>query len=225
MGTLEMLKTFLDPDILIEVWPLLVQGLGMTVMLSLAVVPLAILGGLAVAMLFSLRLRALSALLIVYIDTMRSFPPLVLIILVFYGLPFLGVRLGEFSAFTLAIVLNGSTYYGEIFRAGIQSVARGQFEAARSTGLSALQTMVYVVLPQAVRNVMAPLAGNTIELVKGTSLASLVAIPELLRNARIAQGLTYSPTPLIAAALIYLALLWPAVRLLSRLERRVLVRR
>lgn len=225
MGALETLRSLFDPDILLEVWPLLLDGVAMTLLLTVAIVPLAIAGGLALALLFSLRLRPLNALLIVYIDTMRSFPPLVLIILIFYGLPFLGIRLSELPAFTLAVVLNGSTYYGEIFRAGIQSIPRGQFEAARSTGLSALQTMVWVVLPQAVRNVLAPLAGNTLELVKGTSLASLVAIPELLRNARIAQGLTYSPTPLIAAALIYLALLWPAVRLLSRLERRVLVRR
>lgn len=222
---MDLLITFFDPAVLIEIWPLLLQGIGLTLLLSIAIVPGAILAGLVLATAFSFRIRLLNALLIVYIDFMRSFPPLVLIILIFYGLPFLGIRLGEVTAFTLAVVLNGSSYYGEIFRAGIQSIPKGQFEAARSTGFTALQTMTTIILPQAIRNVIPPLAGNTIELVKGTSLASIVAIPELLRNARIGQGLTYSPTPLIAAALIYLILLWPAVRSLSKLERRVLVRR
>lgn len=222
---MDQLITFFDPAVLIEIWPLLLQGIGLTLLLSIAIVPGAILAGLVLATAFSFRIRLLNAFLIVYIDFMRSFPPLVLIILIFYGLPFLGIRLGEVTAFTLAVVLNGSSYYGEIFRAGIQSIPKGQFEAARSTGFTALQTMTTIILPQAIRNVIPPLAGNTIELVKGTSLASIVAIPELLRNARIGQGLTYSPTPLIAAALIYLILLWPAVRSLSKLERRVLVRR
>jgi polar amino acid transport system permease protein len=216
---------FFDTAVLIEVWPLLAQGLAMTALLTVAVVPGGVLAGLVIAVLFSFRLRPLNVLLVVYIDFLRSFPPLVLIILIFYALPFVGVRLSEVPAFVLALVLNASSYYGEIFRAGIQSIPKGQFEAARSTGLGPLQTMAYVVLPQAVRNVLPPLVGNTIELVKGTSLASVVAIPELLRNARIGQSLTYSPTPLIACAVIYLALMWPAVRLLSRMERRVLARR
>lgn len=225
MSVVEQLRSFFDLAVLAEIYPLLLQGIGMTALLSIAIVPGAMGAGLMIAVLFSFRLRVLNALLIFYIDFLRSFPPLVLIILIFYGLPFLGVRLGELTAFVLAIVLNGSSYYGEIFRAGIQSIPKGQFEAARSTGFGPFKTMIYIVLPQAIRNVIPPLAGNTIELIKGTSLASVVAIPELLRNARIGQGLTYSPTPLIAAALIYLVLLWPAVRSLSRLERRVLVRR
>ena len=84
--------------------------------------------------------------------------------------------------------------------------------------------MFYVILPQAMRNVAPDLTSNTLEVIKFTALASVVALPELLRMGRIAQGITYNPTPLIAVALIYLAMLWPLVRVLSRLERRMLAK-
>ena len=138
----------------------------------------------------------------------------------FYGLPHLGVEISNLAAVSLAFVLNTSSFYGEIFRAGIESIPTGQWEAARSTGLSSFQTMTYVVLPQATRNVLPDLVSNTLEVVKLT-LASVVALPELLRMARIAQGVTFNPTPLVMAALVYLALLWPLVRLLSTMERRL----
>jgi polar amino acid transport system permease protein len=104
-------------------------------------------------------------------------------------------------------------------------VPAGQLEAARSTGLSRLQAMAYVVLPQAVRNVLPDLLSNTLEVVKLTALGSVVAVPELLYQARQAQSLTYSPTPIVVAAIVYFLLLWPVVRLLSRLENRALAAR
>ena len=113
------------------------------------------------------------------------------------------------AAWRSAFFLNTGAYYGEILRAGIDSVPAGQIEAARSTGLSRLQAMVYVVLPQAVRNVLPDLLSNTLEVVKLTSLASVVAVPELLFQARQAQSVTYNPTPIVVAAVIYFLLLWP----------------
>jgi polar amino acid transport system permease protein len=98
-------------------------------------------------------------------------------------------------------------------------------EAARSTGLTRLQATIYVIIPQATRNVLPDLVSNTVEVVKFTSIASVVALPELLRMARVVQGLTFNPTPLVAAAVIYLLLLWPVVRLLSRLEHGLAARR
>ena len=166
----------------------------------------------------------MNVLLIVYVDLFRAFPPLVLLVFVYYGLPHLGIVLSPFLAVVLAFMLNTSSYYGEIMRAGIESVPLGQWEAARSTGLGRVQTMRHVVLPQAVRSVLPDLVSNTLEVVKLTSLASVVALPELLRMARVAQGITFNPTPLILAAGIYFLLLWPFVRLLSRMERRMLVR-
>ncbi len=101
----------------------------------------------------------------------------------------------------------------------------GQSEAARSTGLGRLQTLAYVVLPQAVRNVLPDLLSNTLEVVKLTSLGSVVAMPELLFQARQAQSVTYNPTPIVLAAAVYFIMLWPLVRLLSRLENRALASR
>ncbi len=216
----DFLDTFANVDSLIEVWPLLLSGLEITALLCLVTVPFGAALGLAVAVLHSLKLRYLTGLLTLYVDFLRSFPPLVLLILIYYGLPFLGLELSELPAAALALVLNSSAYYGEIFRAGIEAIPKGQREAARSTGLTALQAMAYVVLPQAIKAVVPPLTSNTLELVKLTSIASVVALPELLRTARLAQDLVYNPTPLMAAALIYFVLLWPVVRLISKLDRR-----
>lgn len=220
----ELIQNFFNLDVLLKVYPLLLKGLWMTLKLCLVVVPLGVIGGLAVAVTYSFHVRWLNWLLIVYVDFFRSFPPLVLLILVFYGLPFIGLEVPNFVAVLIAFLLNTSSYFGEIFRAGIESVGRGQWEAARSTGMNTLQTMFYVILPQATRNVAPDLTSNTLEVIKFTALASVVALPELLRMGRVAQGITYNSTPLIAVALIYLAMLWPLVRLLSRMERRMLAR-
>ena len=216
-----LIESFFNPEIMKASLPYLVRGLVMTLQLSAIVIPTGVVSGAVLAMLFSSRKRWLRALLIVYVDFFRAFPPLVLVIFVFYGLPHLGIEISNLAAVSLAFVLNTSSFYGEIFRAGIESIPAGQWEAARSTGLSSFQTMTYVVLPQATRNVLPDLVSNTLEVVKLTSLASVVALPELLRMARIAQGVTFNPTPLVMAALVYLALLWPLVRLLSTMERRL----
>ncbi|MBT53806.1 MAG: polar amino acid ABC transporter permease [Mameliella sp.] len=206
-------------DAISQAMPYLKYGLITTLWLGAIILPLAFLAGLLVGIVAAKGARPVRLLTFVYIDFFRSFPPLVLIIFVFYALPFLGLRLPEVPAFALAMTLNGSSYFAEIIRAGILSIPKGQTEAARSTGLSATSTMIYVVLPQALRNVLPPLLSNSIELFKATSLASVVAIAELLRSARIAQGVTFDSTPLVLAALIYLVILWPCVRILSRLER------
>jgi polar amino acid transport system permease protein len=156
-----------------------------------------------------------------FVDFFRAVPPLVLLIFIYSGLPFAGIRLSPFAAVALAFLLNNASYYGEIYRAGIESVGRGQWEAARSTGLGALQAMAYVIIPQAVRNVLPDLISNTVEVVKLTSLASVVALPELLYAADMARSVTYNASPIVLAAAIYLVILWPVVRLVSRLEHRV----
>ena len=155
-----------------------------------------------IAIVYSFRVRPLNVLLIAYVDLFRSFPILVLLLLIFYALPFVGVKLGNFVAVTTALVLNYSGYYGEIFRAGIESVSERQRKAALSLGLTPLQATVYVVLPQGIRNVTAPLASNSLEMIKSTSVADLVSLPELLRSARVGQELSYNATPLTAAAII-----------------------
>lgn len=218
---MELLDTFFHGPTLLKVWPLLAKGLWLTLKLAVVIIPLAAAIGLLIAVLYHQHWKWFNRFLILYIDFLRAFPPLVLLIFIYYGFPFLGVELGEFAATVLALVLNGSSYFAEIFRAGLESVPAGQDEAARSTGLNAGQAMAYVVVPQGVRNVLPDLASNTLEVAKQTSIASVVALQELLRSAQIAQGLTYNQTPLIAAALIYFCLLWPLVRVISRMQKPV----
>src|SRR5258706_5325609 len=220
-----MLQTFFNLDIIGAAWRIILAGLGNTVLLSLVVVPLGLGAGLGLAMLASVRIPCLRWPWMAWFDFSRASPPLVLLIFLFAGLPFAGLELGGFACVCIAFFLNTGAYYGEILRAGIESVPAGQIDAARSTGLGRLQTMFYVVLPQAVRNVLPDLLSNTLEVVKLTSLGSVVAMPELLFQARQAQSLTYNPTPIVVAALIYFVMLWPLVRLLTRLENRSLARR
>lgn len=220
-----MIQSFFNAEIAAAAMPIVLAGLLNTVLLSLLVVPLGLLGGLILALLASVRHPLVRWPLMAWVDFFRAFPPLVLLVLLFAGLPFAGLELGGFACVAIAFFLNTGAYYGEILRAGIDSVASGQIEAARSTGLSRLQTMAYVVLPQAVRNVLPDLMSNTLEVVKLTSLGSVVAVPELLFQARQAQSVTYNPTPIVMAAVIYFLILWPLVRLLSRLENRALAAR
>ena len=220
----ELIENFFNLDSLADIYPLLLQGLWLTLVLAAAALPTAIAGGLAVALLYSFAGPAWRRVLIVMIDFLRSFPVLVLLVLIFYGLPFLGLRLGSFAAVILALGLNNTGYFGEIFRAGLAAVPHGQSEAAAALGLSRVQVLLLVLLPQAVRKVIAPLAGNALELVKTTSIGALVAMPELLRSARVAQEQTYNPTPLMAAACIYFIMLWPFSRWVAVLERRALLR-
>ena len=220
-----MIDTFFNTGIIVAAWPILLQGLLTTVELSLLVVPLGVVGGAAIAVLSTVRQPWVRWPLIAWVDFFRAFPPLVLLIFLYAGLPFAGLQIGAFGCVAIGFFLNTGAYYGEILRAGIESVPAGQSEAARSTGLSRLQTMAFVVLPQAVRNVLPDLVSNTLEVVKLTSIASVVALPELLYQARQAQSVTYNPTPIVAVAVIYFLLLWPVVRLLSRLENRAIAGR
>ena len=216
-----LLHQFFNVDIMAKALPLVLGGLRMTILLCLIVIPLGLLGGLIFALASLSRSRTVRWGMIVAIDFFRAIPPLVLLIFVYSALPFAGIRLSPLVAVAVAFFLNTSSYYGEIYRAGIESVGRGQWDAARSTGLSAFQTLSSVVLPQAVRNVLPDLVSNTVEVVKLTSIASVVALPELLYSADMARSITFNTSPIVLAAGIYLVILWPVVRLISRLERRI----
>ena len=201
--------------------PLILAGLEQTVVICLLVIPLGLIGGLAFAVVSLSRLRSVRWAAVAWIDFFRAIPPLVLLIFIYAGLPFAGLRPSPMTAVAIAFFLNTSSYYGEIYRAGIESVGRGQWDAARSTGLSAFATLTHVVLPQAIRNVLPDLVSNTVEVVKLTSIASAVALPELLYSADMARSVTFNASPIVLAAAIYLVMLWPVVRLISRLERRM----
>lgn len=213
-----MIETFFNLDIVRQAWPILLAGLLNTLKLSALVIPLGLAGGLILALLADTKSRLARFALMAWTDAFRAIPPLVLLIFLYAGLPFAGLELSGFACVGIAFFLNTGAYYGEILRAGIDSIPPGQTDAAKAIGLTQAQTMRLVILPQAIRNVMPDLLSNTIEVVKLTALGSVVATPELLFQARQAQSLTYNPTPIVAAAVLYFALLWPLVRLLSRLE-------
>jgi polar amino acid transport system permease protein len=214
-------ENFFNLAIMQQALPLLLRGLGMTLLLCAAVIPLGLAGGLLIAVASQARSRTLRLLLVCFVDFFRAVPPLVLLIFIHSGLPFAGFAISAFGAVLLGFFLNNSAYYAEIFRAGVESIGAGQMEAARSTGLGWFQSMVHVILPQATRNVLPDLLSNTIEVVKLTSIASVVALQELLYAADMARSITYNSSPIVLAAAVYLAMLWPVVRMLSSLEHRV----
>jgi polar amino acid transport system permease protein len=221
----EFVDAFLNLEIALAASPILWMGLVQTMLLALMTVPLGMAAGLVLAVLSAQQSRWVRWPLIGFVDFFRAIPPLVLLIFLYAGLPFAGLDLGAWGAVALGFLLNTGAYYAEILRAGIESVPKGQAEAARALGLRRWQVWIFIVLPQAVRNVLPDLVSNTLEVVKLTSIASVVALPELLFQARQAQSVTFNATPIMVAALAYFILLWPCVRLLSRLENRQLAGR
>ncbi len=214
------IETFFNWDVLVSSFPLLLTGLRVTLILGAVSIVAGLVLGLFVALVRLYATRPFSVVAKIYIDVFRSIPLLVLLIIVYYALPFVGLRLSPFMSAALALTLVSCAYTAEIFRAGIEAIPRGQFEASQALGLSYRHMMVDVILPQAIRIVIPPLTNNCINVVKDTALASVVAMPDLLKQATQAQALEANPTPLIVAALMYIALLWPLVVLVSRLEKR-----
>lgn len=217
---MDLITTFFNWQVLRGALPLLLEGLGVTVLLGAVSIVAGMVSGLLLALLRLYGIAPLRAAARIYIDVFRSIPLLVLLVLVYYALPFVGVRLSSFAAAATALSLVSCAYTAEIFRAGIEAIPKGQFEAAEAIGLGFLNTMRDVVLPQALRIVTPPLTSNCINVLKDTALASVVAMPDLLKQATQAQALAANPTPLIGAALLYLALLLPLVRLVGHFEAR-----
>jgi len=212
---------FFNIEIMAKSWTIILIGLSNTVRVAIVALICAAVFGLALAVLREFQSRLINALIIIYVDLFRALPTIVLFMLVYYMLPFFGLLLPVFWAVVLTLTINGGAYFEEIFRAGIEAIDKGQREASRSLGLNFQQTMRFVILPQAIRIVIPPATSNSLELVKTTVLASVISMPDLLYKAQQAAGLWYNPTPLVLAALIFLVMLWPFVRLTSYLERRM----
>ena len=215
-----LLDTFFNGRVFVQTLPLILSGLSTTILLGLTSIAASLVLGLALALVRLYTGPAGRAVAIGYIDVFRAFPVLVFLIVIYYALPFVGIRLSPFGAAATALSIVGAAYSAEIFRAGVQAGPRGQSEAAQALGLHAWLVMAKVVLPQAVRLVLPPLTSNCISILKDTALASVVAMPDLLKQATQAQALAANPTPLIVAAAVYLIMLLPLVRLVGRLERR-----
>lgn len=214
------LDIFFNLDVLGRAFPLLLKGLGMTLLLGAVTIVAGTILGLGLAMLRLFAGRPLRLLATGYVDVMRAMPVLVVLILIYYALPFAGIVMSSFTAAAVALSLVMAAYTAEVMRAGIQAVPKGQFEASSALGLGFWRMMQKVVLPQAMRIVIPPHASNCVSIIKDTSLASVVAMSDLLKQATDAQALFANPTPLLGAALIYVAILWPMVRLTGWLEAR-----
>ncbi|CAN7724168.1 amino acid ABC transporter permease (plasmid) [Ensifer adhaerens] len=214
-----LINTFFNLDVLANSLPVLLWGLIVTLQIGVTSILVGLAGGLFLAVTRLYAPSLIKILIRIYIDIFRSIPLLVLLIIVYYALPFIGIRLSPFLSAVTALSLVSAAYTAEIFRAGIEAIPHGQFEASAALGLSNRHTMIDVILPQAIRIVIPPLTNNCINVMKDTALASVVAMPDLLKQATQAQALAANPTPLIGAALIYIALLWPMVAVVSRLEK------
>lgn len=217
---MNIFNTFFNWSVMVQALPLLLTGLVLTIELGVVSIVLGLIGGLAVALVRLYAPRWLSLLSMAYIDLFRAIPLLVLLIVIYYALPFVGIRLSPFLAATTAISMVSCAYTAEIFRAGIEAIPRGQFEASQALGLGYFTMMRDVILPQAFRIVIPPITNNCVNVMKDTALASVVAMAELLKQATQTQALYANPSPLIGAAAIYILLLWPLVRMVGRLERR-----
>ena len=179
--------------------------------------------GLALALARISRFKWLSRLVEAYIWLMRGTPLMLQLLFIYFALPFVpvvGVRLPDFSAAVVAFALNYAAYFAEIFRAGIQSVDRGQYEGAKVLGLSYSQTMRRIVLPQMVRTILPPVSNETITLVKDTSLIYVLALNDLLRAARGIVQRDFTITPFVVAAAFYLIMTLVLTWIFNRLEKK-----
>jgi polar amino acid transport system permease protein len=204
-------ETFLNAKVMHRYLPDILSGVVVTIELALLVVVTGIAAGLTLALLRSLGLRPLNWLIVAVVDLFRSLPPLVVIVLIYFGLPSAGLAPSGFVSTWLSLAFVLMAFSEEIFWAGITSVDRGQWEAARSTGLSFGQTLINVVLPQAFRLAIPPLTNRTIAITKGTALGTVVAVTEILGQASSAMSNSYNPSPLMMGAAAYLVLFLPVV--------------
>ena len=203
--------TFLNWAVMAQYAPKILEGAWVTIQIAVAVVIAGIAGGLALAVLRAFRFRIASALIVLAVDVLRALPPLVIIILFYFALPAVGIQMSAWVATWLALSLVLMAFSEEIFWAGILSVPKGQWEAARSTGLDFFQTLRDVVLPQALRLTIPPLTNRTIAITKNTALGAVVAVGEILYQAQSAYSFSYNPSPLLMGAVAYLILFIPVV--------------
>ena len=208
-------------SVLVQSLPHLLRGAVSTLALAAAVLAVGTALGLAVGLLRVLPGRA-GTVVGGAVELVRAVPLLLLLFFIFFGLPALGVRIPTFPAAVLAMSLWMAANTAEVVRGGVQSISRGQFEAARSLGLGWASTMRFVILPEATRRMLPPFVGLCTILVKDTSLAAIIGVFELTRAAQETIERTLRSFEIYgAAAAIYFALCFPLTRLAARLETRL----
>jgi polar amino acid transport system permease protein len=205
------IDTFFKPELIVRYLPDILKGMAVTIEIAVLVVAAGISFGLALALVRSLRLRAVNIPIIIFVDVARALPPLVLVLIVYFGLPSIGILLPSYAVLWLVLSLLLAAFAEEIFWAGILSVRKGQWEAARSTGLTYFQALLHVILPQAVRLTVPPLTNRTIAITKNTALGTVIGVPEILNQATTAESFSFNATPLMMGAIAYLVLFVPVV--------------
>ncbi len=206
-----------------EILPVLIMGARYTVALAVVGQAIGAALGLLLALLRISKLKILRLPAIAYIDLFRGTPLIMQALILYTALPAFGLRLDAIPTGMLVLGLNTAAYDAEILRAGIESIHKGQMEAARSLGMNYLQAMRYVILPQTLRRVLPPLTNDFIILLKDTAILSIMAVPELLRVAKEWVGWKARFTGYTGAALVYLAMTLPLTRLVAWMERRLAV--
>jgi polar amino acid transport system permease protein len=217
-------------------WTYYLIGAKNTILLALLAVVIGVLIGMLLAIGRVGKNRALKFLATAYVEFIRGTPLLVQLFIIYYGLQAIGIRFpdspiasrilginfADFMAGVITMGINSGAYVCEIFRAGIQSIDKGQTEAARSLGLSQARTLIYVVIPQAIRNVLPALGNEFVVVIKESSIVSIIGIADLMYKANTVRGNTFQPfEPLLVAALVYFLLTFPLSKLLARIEKRM----
>jgi polar amino acid transport system permease protein len=224
-GWSRFLDTFFNREVIERYLPAILKGVVVTIEIAAAVVVTGILLGLLLAIVRAFRVLAVNVFIVVFVDMFRALPPLVLVLLVYFGLPNIGINLPSFAVLWLVLALVLAAFAEEIFWAGILSIPKGQWEAARSTGLGFLGTLSYIVLPQAIRLTVPPLTNRTIAITKNTALGTVIGVGEILNQATTAQSFSGNATPLMMGAIAYVILFIPVVVLGRFLETRFAWRR
>lgn len=209
---------FFDLELAIDNFPFILSGLPMTIFISFLGMGIGLVLGLFLALARNSEQRLLRWPARVYISFMRGTPMLVFLFILYFGLPSVGIQFSGFQAAVVGFGLNSAAYIAEVNRSSLNSVDGGQWESAYSLGLSYRQALIGVILPQAARTAIPPLTNIFLDLVKATSLAAVITVPELLQKAQIAGGRTFDTfTMYIVVALIY----WPLCVLISVFQERL----
>lgn len=199
------------------------KGIKITILISLIGVALGSILGAFVALMKLSKIKIISWIASIYIEILRGTPMLVQVFIVFFGITAaLGLDISALVCGTIALVINSSAYIAEIIRAGINSVDKGQMEAARSLGLNYRQTMKSVIMPQAIKNILPALGNEFVTLIKESSIVSTIGVGEIMFNAQVVQGISFDPfTPLLVAAALYFVLTFVLTRIMNMIEGRL----
>ena len=212
-------------EYILQIAPAIAGGFQVTLSLFFIVIILSVPGGLLLALLRLSTNRVVTAIVDAYVSVMRGTPLMLQILLIYYGLPFMidGFELTDMTAAVLSFVLNYIAYLCEIFRSGIQSIPKGQYEGAKVLGFTYVQTMYKIILPQVIKRVLPPLANETITLLKDTSLVYVLAMNDILRITRSIVQRDFDITAFIVAGVFYLAMTFVLTKLYQYLERRMAI--